>query len=307
MSGAISFGIGEITQGLGVITKAAMQAGLHGMKSGLMSAIEGGDFGSGFLAGAVSSLVSSGVDALGTNYSGAGAYRGTNGEFSKNAFGSSSGFKAVMIASGGLSGGLSSAIAGGNFWSGVREGLITAGLNHAMNHLVDKTSDTRKKIIKNARAKEGISDYAYKTEIDNFGEDTNKCNKYVYDVLEESGASPGTPNGNSLKKAVGLGSPPTAGDWANPDFNIPNWDVVSTPQAGDVVAYAHQYSNATGHVAIMLSDKLSIGANKTTVRVTDFGSNPSRLPAGATYVYRRYTAPVTRLYTSPQFPTGPKY
>jgi hypothetical protein len=35
-----------------------------------------------------------------------------------------------MIASGGLSGGLSSAIAGGDFWKGVREGLITSGLNH---------------------------------------------------------------------------------------------------------------------------------------------------------------------------------
>jgi hypothetical protein len=43
-----------------------------------------------------------------------------------------------MIASGGLSGGLYSAIAGGNFWSGVREGLITSGLNHAMHIYVKK-------------------------------------------------------------------------------------------------------------------------------------------------------------------------
>ena len=38
-----------------------------------------------------------------------------------------------MIAAGGLSGGLSSSIAGGNFWDGVRQGLITSGLNHAMH------------------------------------------------------------------------------------------------------------------------------------------------------------------------------
>jgi hypothetical protein len=95
----------------------------------------------GFAAGAVSSLVSSGVEALGTNYSGSGAYRGTNGEFSKNAFGNSSGFKAVMIASGGLSGGLSSAIAGGDFWKGVREGLITSGLNHAMHSFAIKLQE----------------------------------------------------------------------------------------------------------------------------------------------------------------------
>jgi len=38
-----------------------------------------------------------------------------------------------MIASGGLSGGLSSSIAGGSFADGFRQGIITAGLNHAMH------------------------------------------------------------------------------------------------------------------------------------------------------------------------------
>ena len=45
-----------------------------------------------------------------------------------------------MIASGGLSGGISSSIAGGSFWKGVREGIITSGLNHAMNHVVHKSN-----------------------------------------------------------------------------------------------------------------------------------------------------------------------
>ena len=36
----------------------------------------------------------------------------------------------LTIASGGLSGGISASIAGGNFWAGVRQGLITSGLNH---------------------------------------------------------------------------------------------------------------------------------------------------------------------------------
>ena len=35
-----------------------------------------------------------------------------------------------MIASGGVSGGISSMIAGGNFMDGFRQGLITSGLNH---------------------------------------------------------------------------------------------------------------------------------------------------------------------------------
>ena len=38
--------------------------------------------------------------------------------------------KAAMIASGGLGGGISSTIAGGNFWDGFRQGIITSGLNH---------------------------------------------------------------------------------------------------------------------------------------------------------------------------------
>jgi hypothetical protein len=40
-----------------------------------------------------------------------------------------------MIAGGALAGGVSSTIVGGNFWEGVCNGLICAGLNHAM-HLV---------------------------------------------------------------------------------------------------------------------------------------------------------------------------
>ena len=44
-------------------------------------------------------------------------------------------FKAIMLTSAGLSGGISSAIAGGNFWAGVRQGIITAGLNHLGNHV----------------------------------------------------------------------------------------------------------------------------------------------------------------------------
>lgn len=48
--------------------------------------------------------------------------------------------KATMIVAGGLSGGISSSIAGGNFWKGMRQGLITAGLNHAM-HSIDGPDD----------------------------------------------------------------------------------------------------------------------------------------------------------------------
>ncbi|MGG5506206.1 MULTISPECIES: hypothetical protein [unclassified Myroides] len=38
-----------------------------------------------------------------------------------------------MIAGGGLSGGISSTIAGGDFWYGMRQGLIVSGLNHVVH------------------------------------------------------------------------------------------------------------------------------------------------------------------------------
>jgi hypothetical protein len=85
-------------------------------------------------------LVSSGVEALGTDF-GATAMAGKQ---VMNKFGASSAFKAVMIASGGLSGGLSSAIAGGSFWKGVREGIITSGLNHVAHMVVDGIQQAKK-------------------------------------------------------------------------------------------------------------------------------------------------------------------
>lgn len=38
--------------------------------------------------------------------------------------------KATMIVTGGLGVGISSTIAGGNFWDGFRQGIITSGLYH---------------------------------------------------------------------------------------------------------------------------------------------------------------------------------
>lgn len=60
-----------------------------------------------------------------------------------------------MIASGGLSGGISSSIAGGSFWKGVREGLITSGLNHVAHMVKNYFSDNNiDKVIKEYEANE---------------------------------------------------------------------------------------------------------------------------------------------------------
>lgn len=143
ISGAISFGIGSVvTNGFmatsSFIAQSAVQAGSHAVVGGMMSSAEGGNFLSGFASGAVSSIISSGIQGLGIKTgSGAGRYI-QNGSHVKNSFGNGDLIKAVTIAAGGLSGGISSRIAGGNFWSGVRQGLITSGLNHVAHSTIQK-------------------------------------------------------------------------------------------------------------------------------------------------------------------------
>ena len=46
----------------------------------------------------------------------------------------------VTIAAGGLSGGVTSTMAGGDFWDGLCNGLISSGLNHAMHLVVEGLS-----------------------------------------------------------------------------------------------------------------------------------------------------------------------
>ena len=150
IQGAISFGIGSVATSTfsSSVSQAAFQAGAHGITGGFMSSVNHGDFISGFASGAVSSVISSGIEGLGT----------TDGL--ANSFGKSSTYKAVMIASGGLSGGISSKIAGGNFWQGAQQGIITAGLNH-LAHQVTKGGEPGKDYKKFFKSleDEGLFDY----------------------------------------------------------------------------------------------------------------------------------------------------
>ena len=142
VSAVISFGIGSVTSTItDSVGRAMVQSVTHGVTGGIMSSIDGGKFGSGFAAGAVSSLVSSGVQAIG----GTGGYYLDEDYTQLSTFGSRNPdlLNAMTIAAGGLSGGLSSTIAGGSFWTGARQGLITSGLNH-VGHNVYKNIQENK-------------------------------------------------------------------------------------------------------------------------------------------------------------------
>jgi len=60
---------------------------------------------------------------------------------------------------------------------------------------------------------------------------------------------------------------PLAGQWADKGLEIPGWPVVSggpdRAEPGDVIAEAHHYSDATGHVGIVVGPHQTASADST--------------------------------------------
>lgn len=107
-----------------------------------------------------------------------------------------------------------------------------------------------------------------------------KCNKFVYDVTLQAGASPGLPNlpGRSdiLRGATGA-RPPVASQWADPNYSIPGWVSVSSPMPGDIASFQ-------GHVGIVYGNGLTISATlRDGVVRNDWGFR-----SGQTPVFRRF-------------------
>ncbi|OYT15853.1 MAG: hypothetical protein B7C24_10835, partial [Bacteroidetes bacterium 4572_77] len=114
IGGAMSFGIGQAAVGLSGISQVGFQTLAHGSLGGVMSQMNGGTFGQGFVSGASGSLIGWGTSSLLQN--------------------SGLGLQAIgTVTSGGLAGGVGAEIMGGDFWDGVRNGTISAGLNHAIH------------------------------------------------------------------------------------------------------------------------------------------------------------------------------
>lgn len=130
-----------------------------------------------------------------------------------------------------------------------------------------------------------------------------RCARYIRWALEGGGLNT-------------RGNPVSAADYVDflinrgfSEINPPNYN----PQAGDVVAIKANFSDATGHVAIMISPTKSIGAGHSEVHVTDFGSNTSHFsdfPGNNGYVYRRYvggstSSPIPSTYVNPAYKQYP--
>jgi len=112
IGGGVSSAIGAYAEQISnTIGRAIFQSFAHGYSGGMLSAIQGGEFASGFASGAISSISSSvfaaETDAIST------------------------------LLTGGLTGGIGAKAAGGEFWNGVGQGLITTGLNHLAHSVLD--------------------------------------------------------------------------------------------------------------------------------------------------------------------------
>jgi len=111
---------------------------------------------------------------------------------------------------------------------------INAGHWVTIDHRHVLIHDAGERIARTANKCEGSTDWAYSNRKGNFPPNTDKCNKYVYDVTKEAGAEALTKGSNGKMR------PPLAAEWADPNVSIPNWRVLKPgekPQPGDVAAY----------------------------------------------------------------------
>ncbi len=133
-------------------------------------------------------------------------------------------------------------------------------------------------MVNDALKKVGSDNWAYGKKRGKFEKNTNKCNLFVEEMLLDNGYT--VPRMNGILNNYG----PVAGQWGNPLVDIPGYSVVTSPQPGDIVAEAHNYSNATGHVGIVSGSGTSVSQSSLTNTVVnnDWGFRPANTP-----VFRR--------------------
>lgn len=124
-------------------------------------------------------------------------------------------------------------------------------------------------LVDEAIAQNGSTDWALAKErqatgVQSFPSGANKCNLFVYEMVTGAGYS--VPTKPHKQKVFGVTVntvqiPPNAGDWATSGGAVGT--VVKTPEPGDVIAWSHNYSNATGHCGIVSYPEDSRPATKT--------------------------------------------
>lgn len=108
LSSAASYGIGSAFGNAGSWSKELLRAGAHGLASGVVSALDGGNFASAFVSGAAASGIGSYAQSVNMN-------------------------SGLMVASTTVMGGVVAWATGGDFLQGAMQGMMIGALNHAQH------------------------------------------------------------------------------------------------------------------------------------------------------------------------------
>jgi len=162
--------------------------------------------------------------------------------------------KAGKIAANSVIAGTVTELGGGKF----ANGAITGAFSMMFNDLMHDIQTKRKNLAESAKRE-------WNNKSDKWATKNNQplCNVFAQDMMKENGM---LPYENRYLPA---------GVWGDPSATIPGWEVVSdnTIQEGDVAAYKHQYSNATGHMGIISTNEdnkfimIYAGSSKTPDRI----------------------------------------
>lgn len=139
----------------------------------------------------------------------------------------------------------------------------------------------RNKIDVIARKYDGSHKWDFAVKKDEFPPNSNKCNKFVYDVTKEAGAA-------AIVTAQRTQRPPLAAEYADKNTKIPNWRPLKETekaQSGDIAAYRLEGGGASfsGHTGFITS-KGNISAHDDGV----YGK-PGQFENSPDTHYRRYT------------------
>ncbi|WP_300601570.1 FG-GAP-like repeat-containing protein [Niabella sp.] len=143
-----------------------------------------------------------------------------------------------MYAFSAAAGGATAELTGGNFWEGAASGLIIAGLNHGLNSFSDKLAEAAEKY------KNDPSLYKKRWDVNSAPKGAQKCNYFLNDLSEEIG--------------IPLDRSYSAGEWADPNVDIPGWSKAfdGKPSRGTSAGFKYSYeSGATGHVGVITDPK----------------------------------------------------
>jgi hypothetical protein len=160
-------------------------------------------------------------------------------------------------------------------------------------------------IVAEARKHVGSGNWDEAVDRGPYGPGRNKCNLFVYEVLNAAGTPVPMKIRFSVSSFGNVKYPPLAGQWADPGVDIPGWEVVKDPRPGDVVALKENYGDASGHVGIVTGPGTSVSVSSYTGTVVE-NNWGFRSDHKDDVVFRRYVGapePKTPVWMDKKWPT----